>query len=73
MPAQWLSKATLKNARVFLAGDNLFTVTKYKGYTPDLGQSNGDNGTPSGVLTAGTDHGRFPLARTIMFGVQANF
>ncbi|WP_293941705.1 MULTISPECIES: SusC/RagA family TonB-linked outer membrane protein [unclassified Sphingobacterium] len=73
LPAQWLSKATLKNARVFLAGDNLFTVTKYKGYTPDLGQSNGDNGTPSGVLTAGTDHGRFPLARTIMFGVQANF
>ncbi|MFA4976309.1 MAG: TonB-dependent receptor [Sphingobacterium sp.] len=73
LPSQWLSKATLKNGRIFLAADNLFTVTKYKGYTPDLGQNNGDNGTPSGVLTAGTDHGRFPLARTIMFGIQANF
>jgi len=73
LPSQWLSKATLKNGRIFFAADNLFTVTKYKGYTPDLGQNNGDNGTPSGVLTAGTDHGRFPLARTIMFGIQANF
>lgn len=73
LPTHWLSKATLKNGRIFLAADNLFTVTKYKGYTPDLGQSNGDNGAPSGVLTAGTDHGRFPLARTIMFGIQANF
>lgn len=73
LPAQWLSKATLKNARIFLAADNLFIVTKYKGYTPDLGQSNGANGDYTGVLTAGTDYGRFPLARTVMFGIQANF
>ncbi|SDD34335.1 SusC/RagA family TonB-linked outer membrane protein [Niabella drilacis] len=73
LPKQWLSKATLKNGRIFLAADNLFTATKYKGYTPDLGQSNGENGDYTGVFSAGTDYGRFPLARTIMFGIQANF
>jgi TonB-linked SusC/RagA family outer membrane protein len=73
LPSPWLSKATLKNARIFFAAENLFTATKYKGYTPDLGRSNGANGDSSGVLTAGTDYGRFPLARTIMFGLQANF
>ncbi|WP_300601298.1 TonB-dependent receptor [Niabella sp.] len=73
LPKQWLSRVTLKNGRIFLAADNLFTATKYKGYTPDLGQSNGENGDYSGVFSAGTDYGRFPLARTIMFGIQANF
>lgn len=73
LPKQWLNKATLKNGRIFLAADNLFTITKYKGYTPDLGQSNGDNGDYTGVFSAGVDYGRIPLARTIMFGIQANF
>ncbi|MBO9595902.1 MAG: TonB-dependent receptor [Niabella sp.] len=73
LPAQWLSKATLKTGRVYLAADNLFTATKYKGYTPDLGQNDGQNSGGSGALTGGTDHGRFPLARTIIFGIQANF
>lgn len=73
LPSPWLSKAKLKNARIFLAAENLFTATKYTGYTPDLGRSNGANGDSSGVLSAGTDYGRFPLARTVMFGIQANF
>ncbi|WP_313528983.1 SusC/RagA family TonB-linked outer membrane protein [Sphingobacterium multivorum] len=74
LPNTWLNKVTLKNTRIYLAADNLFTVTKYKGYSPDLGPSNNDNGVgQTGVMTAGTDHGRYPLARTIMFGLQANF
>ncbi|WP_447641216.1 MULTISPECIES: SusC/RagA family TonB-linked outer membrane protein [Chitinophagaceae] len=73
LPDQLLSKARMKTARIFVAGDNLFTVTKYKEYTPDLGQNDGQNGGNSGTLTAGTDHGRFPLARTIMVGLQVNF
>ncbi|WON96737.1 TonB-dependent receptor [Sphingobacterium sp. Lzh-3] len=73
LPSEWLSKASLKNARVFVAGENLFTVTKYKGYTPDVGMNSDENGGGSGPMTAGTDYGRFPLARTIMFGIQANF
>jgi TonB-linked SusC/RagA family outer membrane protein len=73
LPAQLLSKASLKNTRIFFAADNLFTATKYKGYTPDLGVNSDDNGGGSSMMTAGTDYGRFPLARTVMFGLQASF
>lgn len=73
LPSVLQNKVMLKNARIFVAADNLFTITKYKGYTPDLGMNSGENGGGSGTLTAGTDHGRFPLARTIMFGIQASF
>ncbi|AHF16217.1 SusC/RagA family TonB-linked outer membrane protein [Niabella soli] len=74
LPKLWLSKASLKKARVFVAADNLFTITKYTGYTPDLGRSNGDNGDDiGGVFGNGVDYGRAPLARSIVLGIQASF
>ena len=73
LPQSIISKAGLNTSRIYIAGDNLFTSTKYKGYTPDLGQNDGQNGGNSGTLTRGTDHGRFPLARTVMVGLQVNF
>ena len=68
-----LQKIQLKNTRIFTAFENLFVATKYKGYTPDLGQSDGLNGQGSGTFSRGVDTGRFPMARTMMIGLQANF
>ncbi len=68
-----LDKAGINSGRIYLAADNLFTITPYTGYTPDLGQNNDQNGGGSGTMTAGTDHGRFPLARTVTIGLQVNF
>ena len=68
-----LEKAGIKSGRLFVAGQNLFIITNYSGYTPDLGQNNNQNGGGSGTLTNGTDHGRFPIARTLTAGLQVNF
>lgn len=68
-----LSKARFHDVRFFAAMENAFIITKYKGYTPDLGQNNDQNGGGSSTMSRGTDHGRFPLARTIMVGMQLNF
>lgn len=73
LPQHITSLAKLKTSRIYVAGDNLLTATKYKGYTPDLGQNDEQNGGGSGTLTRGTDHGRFPIARTIIVGLQVNF
>lgn len=73
LPNAFMNKASLKSGRVFVAAENLLTLTRYSGYSPDLGQNDGQNGGNSGTLTAGTDHGRFPVARTIMLGVQVSF
>ncbi|WP_212923675.1 SusC/RagA family TonB-linked outer membrane protein [Capnocytophaga cynodegmi] len=47
-----------KDVRFFLTGANLAYFTKYTGYLPEKG---------------GWDSGRFPLARTFTFGVNATF
>lgn len=47
-----------KDIRFFLTGANLAYFTKYTGYLPEKG---------------GWDVGRFPLARTFTFGVNATF
>jgi hypothetical protein len=59
---------------------NLFTITDYSGYSPDVNSNGADNnatgiedlGTASG-FALGTDFYAYPLARTFTFGVQASW
>ena len=75
LPQSWTSKALLQNVRIYTAMDNLFTITNYKGYTPDLGVNSGDGATgqSGSVMTRGCDDGRYPSARSFTFGLQVNF
>ncbi|HLR38176.1 MAG TPA: hypothetical protein VK084_09025, partial [Chitinophagaceae bacterium] len=68
-----LNKIGLRSGRVYVSGQNLLMITDYTGYTPDLGQNNGEHGGGSGTMTRGTDHGRFPLARMFTVGIQVGF
>jgi hypothetical protein len=51
--------------------ENLFTLTKYSGYTPDLGESSKVN-VPFAIFSRGIDQGRYPQQRTISFGLQVS-
>lgn len=73
LPKSLMSKIKIENLRVYTAMDNLFTITGYTGYSPDLGANDGIMGGGEGIMTSGCDHGRYPLARTITFGVQLDF
>ncbi len=53
------------SARIYLSGQNLFTITKYKGYDPDIASD--------GLFSRGFDYGSFPNPRTIMAGIQIGF
>ena len=72
LPKQLLKKIKLENVRIYTSIENLFTLTKYSGYTPDLGESGVDLGTTRNVFTRGIDQGRYPLPRTFSFGIQVN-
>jgi len=64
-----LSRIGGKTARVYLASENLFTLTKYKsGFDPEQGASYGDR-----PLDIGTDRGNYPQARTFMIGINVGF
>ncbi|NDV67320.1 TonB-dependent receptor [Dysgonomonas sp. 25] len=69
LPAKWLKSIKLEHVRVYTSMENLFTLTKYSGYSPDLGESEHLN-VSYRVLSRGVDEGRYPQQRTISFGIQ---
>lgn len=73
LPKTFTNKFKVGNLRIYTAMDNLFTITNYTGYSPDLGANDDMMGGGSGIMTSGCDHGRYPLARTISFGLQLDF
>jgi hypothetical protein len=66
IPASTLNKTKVINSfRVYVSGQNLFTICHYKGYDPDF--------ISDGLFSRGYDWGSFPNPRTVMFGIQAEF
>lgn len=53
------AQPTKLTARVFATASNLFTITPYSGYDPEV--------------SSGTDSGAYPSARSFVFGVELTF
>ena len=60
-------KSKIERFRVYCSVDNVFTITNYTGYTPDV-SSNGTN-----TVSGGFDDSVYPLARTVLFGIKVEF
>ncbi|MBD5176218.1 MAG: TonB-dependent receptor [Bacteroidales bacterium] len=63
LPDNILRKTGLSNIRVFVMGENLFTATKYHGFTPEVGDG----------VNIGIDYGNYPEARTFTVGLNVAF
>jgi TonB-linked SusC/RagA family outer membrane protein len=59
----------ISNLRVYLSGQNVFTITKYKGYDPEVTGAFGRTTS----LDRGQDIGNFPAPRILSVGIQAGF
>jgi TonB-linked SusC/RagA family outer membrane protein len=55
-----------KGANVYVTGQNLFVITNYTGFDPEINTNKAVNGVPS----AGIDYTGYPTARTFTFGVN---
>lgn len=62
-----LGSGYISNIRLYVAIDNPFTITKYRGYNPEVDYNDGSN------LTPGVDYGKYPLVRAYNVGVQLSF
>lgn len=69
LPAAIGKRIAMSSARIYVSGQNLFTITDYSGYDPEVGSA--QIGTR--VQTAGVDYGRFPRARTFIVGLNVQF
>jgi hypothetical protein len=56
----------IKGLNVFLNGQNLFVITNYTGFDPEVNVDKNINGVPS----AGIEYVSYPSARTFNFGVN---
>jgi TonB-linked SusC/RagA family outer membrane protein len=68
-PKDIISKWGMKRLRVYVLAENLFTITKYTGYDPELGVT-ADSG---GGAQYGIDRGAYPQARAFLFGLNVGF
>jgi len=57
-----------KTARLYVSGQNLFAFTKYPGYNPDVNMYGGEDSDRLGI-----DQGAYPLARTVIVGLNVRF
>lgn len=62
-----LTKSIFKNLTVYGTATNVFTITGYEGFSPDV-NSEGENSTRRGF-----DSNVFPQARVITIGLKADF
>jgi TonB-linked SusC/RagA family outer membrane protein len=66
LPSRILKRAYMSGLSLNVAMQNLFTWTKYTGLDPEVS-------TRNSVLTPSYDYSAYPQARTITFGLKANF
>lgn len=62
-----LRKAGISSLRIYGTAYNLYTITGYSGFDPDV------NRYPNGGLTPGVDWSAYPRTRSFIFGVNLTF
>ena len=65
LPKSITKKIFLNKVRAYLSASNLFILTNYSGYDPEVDVQSG--------LTPSMDYNRYPRARTFSFGLNVTF
>ncbi len=60
----------IKNASLYLTGTNLFVITNYSGFDPEINTVNTDD---DGLPSFGIEYIPYPSARTIILGARFSF
>ncbi|MBO5579475.1 MAG: TonB-dependent receptor [Prevotella sp.] len=66
-PRKWIKNLFLTNAKIYCNIQNLFTITKYDGYDPEVGSLRGN------ALLNGVDYSRYPSPRIYTVGINLQF
>lgn len=64
-PKDLLAKAKISSMRIYVTSQNLFTISPYSGFSPEVQNAN--------VLDAGVDGNTYPTTRTFAAGINLGF
>ena len=67
LPKEWIKKVFMQQCRVYFTATNLFCITSYSGFDPEV-----DTRTKT-PLTPGVDYSAYPKSRTYNFGINLTF
>jgi hypothetical protein len=67
LPDHLLKRLTMSSIRIYFTTENLFTITKYNGFNPDIGAQNQQN------INNGLDNTIYPQSRTFIGGISVGF
>ena len=65
LPSSIMKKAMIDRLRIYVSGENLFTITKYSGIDPEF--------STSSILNTGVDKEIYPFTRSYIVGLQLTF
>jgi TonB-linked SusC/RagA family outer membrane protein len=68
LPKSLVSKVGLQNLRTFVTVTNLFTLTNYSGYDPEVSSYNVGSDAAKGI-----DISNYPTVKTLTFGINLTF
>lgn len=67
LPESVLSRLPIKQLNVYVSGQNLWTLTNYSGYDPEVNRDGGS------AISQGIDYGTYPQSKTLTGGIQVDF
>ena len=71
LPEKWTSKIRVNSLRFYITGSNLWKLTNYRGFDPEVNIYPGKDMVNAGVLAM--DNGSYPRATSIIFGLNLSF
>jgi TonB-dependent starch-binding outer membrane protein SusC len=67
IPSSLMSKVKIQSLRIYATGYNVFTITDYSGFDPEVSTRRRTN------LTPGVDYSAYPRSRQFVVGLNLNF
>lgn len=68
LPKNWVKLAYLSNVRIYFTAYNLFCITSYSGYDPEV-----DSSSKTSPLSPGVDYATYPKSRSFVGGINVTF
>ena len=65
-PSKWMSKIKVSKLRLYLSANNLYCLTRYSGYDPEVNWKNSP-------IMPGVDYGSYPKNTAYTMGLEITF
>ena len=72
LPEKFLENISIDKMSIYIAATNLFTITNYSGFNPEVSSRNTSFNNRQ-TTTPGFDYGAYPVAKTIVMGLNLSF